>query len=61
MKTSQKETTQSKLAVKCAFGKWTESLCAWSNMRERMVGSWGVEKKVWLLSSCPRGTDRCSV
>lgn len=60
MKTSQKETAQSKLSVKGSFGKWTESHSAWSNMRETMAGNWGaIVKKVWLLSFCPGVTDRC--
>lgn len=42
-------------AVKDSFGKWTESHCAWSNMRERMVRNWeAIVKQVWLLSSCLR-------
>lgn len=42
-------------AVKDSFGKWTESHCAWSNMRERTVRNWeAIVKQVWLLSSCLR-------
>lgn len=62
MKTSQKETAQSNLPERDSLGKGPESRSAWPDTSWSMAGRWGaIMEKVWLFSSCPRVTDRCSV